>query len=100
MNYSFTNKNKRNKYKQFCENYSKFYFNFLIINNLFKIKNIILEKKIIYLILQLIAAKLKTGYPHQLLSVSTPFFFQFFMDSVMSCLISDLSFPSAKASSL
>ena len=51
MNYSFTNKNKRNKYKQFCENYSKFYFNFLIINNLFKIKNIILEKKIIYLIL-------------------------------------------------
>ena len=51
MNYSFTNKNKRNKYKKFCENYSKFYFNFLIINNLFKIKNIILEKKIIYLIL-------------------------------------------------
>ena len=45
MNYSFTNKNKRNKYKKFCENYSKFYFNFLIINNLFKIKNIILEKK-------------------------------------------------------
>ena len=40
MNYSFTNKNKRNKYKQFCENYSKFYFNFLIINNLFKIKNL------------------------------------------------------------
>ena len=51
MNYSFTNKNKRNKYKKFCENYSKFYFNFLIINNLFKIKNIMLEKKIIYLIL-------------------------------------------------
>lgn len=58
------------------------------------------HQKIIYLILQLIAAKLKTGYPHQLLSVSTPFFFQFFMDSVMSCLISDLSFLSAKASSL
>ena len=58
------------------------------------------HQKIIFLILQLIAAKLKTGFTHQLLSVSTPFFFQFFMDSVMSCLISDLSFPSAKASSL
>ena len=45
MNYTFTNKNKRNKDKLLCKNFSKYYFDFLVI------KNIKIEKKIIFLIL-------------------------------------------------
>ena len=51
MNYTFTNKNKRNKDKLLCKNFSKYYFDFLVINNIFQIKNIKIEKKIIFLIL-------------------------------------------------
>lgn len=51
MNYTFTNKNKRNKDKRICKHFSKYYFDFIILNNLFKIKNITLEKKFLYLIL-------------------------------------------------
>lgn len=51
MNYIFVNKNKRNKDKHICFNYSKNFFDFFIISNLKKIKNISLEKKLIYLIL-------------------------------------------------
>lgn len=51
MNYLFVNKNKRNKDKHICSNYSKNYFDFLVITNLKKIKNLNLEKKLIYLIL-------------------------------------------------
>ena len=40
MNYTFTNKNKRNKDKLLCKNFSKYYFDFLVINNIFQIKNI------------------------------------------------------------
>ena len=29
MNYTFTNKNKRNKDKLLCKNFSKYYFDFL-----------------------------------------------------------------------
>ena len=35
MNYTFTNKNKRNKDKLLCKNFSKYYFDFLVINNIF-----------------------------------------------------------------
>ena len=51
MNYTFTNKNKRNKDKLLCKNFSKYYFDFLVINNIFHIINLKIEKKIIFLIL-------------------------------------------------
>lgn len=51
MYYLYANKNKRNKDKHICLNYSKNYFNFFIISNLKKIKHLSLEKKLIYLIL-------------------------------------------------
>lgn len=51
MNYIFVNKNKRNKDKQICSNFSKNFFDFFIITNLNKVKNITFEKKLIYLIL-------------------------------------------------
>lgn len=51
MNCLFNNKNKRNKDKNICKNYSKNYLKFCIIYNLFNVKNINIEKKLIYLIL-------------------------------------------------
>ena len=51
MNYLFINKNKRNKDKNICQVYSKNFFDFMIINNILKVKNIKFEKKLIYLIL-------------------------------------------------
>lgn len=51
MNHLFVNKNKRNKDKQICTNYSKNFLKLFIIHNLFNIKNIVIEKKLIYLIL-------------------------------------------------
>ena len=51
MCYLFVNKNKRNKDKLLCNNFSKNFFNIFIINNLKKIKNLKIEKKLIYLIL-------------------------------------------------
>ena len=51
MNYIFVNKNKRNKDKHICINYSKNFFDFFVITNLNKIKNLSIEKKLIYLIL-------------------------------------------------
>lgn len=51
MNYTFTNKNKRNKDKLLCINFSKYYFDFFVITNIFQIKNIKVEKKLIFLIL-------------------------------------------------
>lgn len=51
MNYIFVNKNKRNKDKHICINYSKNFFDFFVITNLNKIKNLDIEKKLIYLIL-------------------------------------------------
>lgn len=51
MNFLFVNKNKRNRDKKICQNYSKNYLKLLIIRNLFNVKNIKIEKKLIYLIL-------------------------------------------------
>lgn len=51
MNFLFVNKNKRNRDKRICQNYSKNYLKLLIIHNLFNVKNIMIEKKLIYLIL-------------------------------------------------
>lgn len=51
MNFLFVNKNKRNRDKRICQNYSKNYLKLLIICNLFNVKNIKIEKKLIYLIL-------------------------------------------------
>lgn len=51
MNFLFVNKNKRNRDKKICQNYSKNYLKLLIIHNLSNVKNIKIEKKLIYLIL-------------------------------------------------
>lgn len=51
MNYIFVNKNKRNKDKKICHYFSKNFFNFLVITNLTKVKNITIENNLIYLIL-------------------------------------------------
>ena len=51
MNYLFINKNKRNKDKRNCKNYSKNYLKFCIIYNIFNVKNINSENKLIFLIL-------------------------------------------------
>ena len=51
MNYIFVNKNKRNKDKKICYNYSKNFFDFFVIKNINKIRNLDIEKKLIYLIL-------------------------------------------------
>lgn len=51
MNYIFVNKNKRNKDKLICYNFSKNFFDIFVINNLNKVKNYTIEKKLIYLIL-------------------------------------------------
>lgn len=51
MIYNFVNKNKRNKDKQICKIYSKNFLDFFIIKNIFNIKNILIERKLIYLIL-------------------------------------------------
>ena len=50
MNYIFVNKNKRNKDKKICYNYSKNFFDFFVIKNINKIRNLDIDKKLIYLI--------------------------------------------------
>ena len=50
MNYIFVNKNKRNKDKLICQTFSNNYFDFLVITNIFKCKNIKLETDLLYLI--------------------------------------------------
>lgn len=50
MNYIFVNKNKRNKDKLICHTFSKNYFDFLVISNIFHCKNIKIESNLLYLI--------------------------------------------------
>ena len=50
MNYIFVNKNKRNKDKKICYNYSKNFFDFFVIKNINKIRNLDIVIKLIYLI--------------------------------------------------
>ena len=42
MNFLFVNKNKRNRDKRICQNYSRNYLKLLIIHNLFNVKNIMI----------------------------------------------------------
>lgn len=65
MNYLFVNKNKRNFDKYICKNFAKNYFEFYVINNLFHVKNILIEKKLIYLILNNFSQLLKTKYNYK-----------------------------------
>lgn len=65
MNYSFANKNKRNYDKFLCLNYAKHYFEFSVITNLFLVKNLNIEKKLIYLVLIKNHTLLKTKYNYK-----------------------------------
>ena len=67
MNYLFVNKNKRNKDKQICYNYSKNFFDFFVIKNLNNIKTYNIEKKLIYLILINYQDLLKNKYNYKTL---------------------------------
>lgn len=49
MNYFFVNKNKRTKDRVHCQILAKNYFEIFVVSNLFKIKNINIEHKILYL---------------------------------------------------
>ena len=65
MNYPFSNKNKRNHDKIVCLNYAKHYFEFSVITNLFLVKNLNIEKKLIYLILMNYHTLLKSKYNYK-----------------------------------
>lgn len=51
MNYFFVNKNKRNKDIKICKQFTKNYFEFSVITILFQIKNRVIERQLLYLIL-------------------------------------------------
>lgn len=51
MNYFFVNKNKRNKDIKICKQFAKNYFEFSVITTLFQVKNRVIERQLLYLIL-------------------------------------------------